>query len=348
MDEFNPFLPSDPIPNMSALGAAGMAANQAAQLAVFRDYQLRRSQTTLRRQLADLRLFAGFLQEAGLKIEGEHLLGYPQAWRGLTWGILEAFKRWMLQKGYAVGSINVRLSTVKTYAGLAMKAGMIEVNEQALIRQVVGFSHSEAFRVDGQRRITRVGLKKAEAVRISPQDAAALISQPDTPQGRRDRLMMCLMLEHGLRVGEVAMLKVDSIDLRNRELRFFRPKVNKQQVHQLTPRTLAAARAYFRHGDAFEQGSLLRASYRGGDLARHAGMTERGITKRVRWLGKQLGLFGLSAHDCRHYWATRAARSGTDAFALQEAGGWNSLAMPRRYVEQSSVANINIKGFGKA
>jgi len=28
-----------------------------------------------------------------------------------------------------------------------------------------------------------------------------------------------------------------------------------------------------------------------------------------------------------------------DVFRLQEAGGWNSLAMPRRYVERSEVAN---------
>jgi len=47
----------------------------------------------------------------------------------------------------------------------------------------------------------------------------------------------------------------------------------------------------------------------------------------------------LSAHDLRHTWATRAARSGVDPFRLQQAGGWSSLAMPRRYVEDSEIAN---------
>lgn len=44
-----------------------------------------------------------------------------------------------------------------------------------------------------------------------------------------------------------------------------------------------------------------------------------------------------------HAWATRAARSGTDPFALQEAGGWNSLTMPRRYIELAEVANQGVK-----
>jgi hypothetical protein len=28
-----------------------------------------------------------------------------------------------------------------------------------------------------------------------------------------------------------------------------------------------------------------------------------------------------------------------DVLRLQEAGGWSSLAMPRRYVEESEIAN---------
>ncbi len=72
-------------------------------------------------------------------------------------------------------------------------------------------------------------------------------------------------------------------------------------------------------------------------------MTERAVTGRVRLLGERLGISGLSAHDCRHYWATSAARNGTDAFALQEAGGWSSLAMPRRYIDDNEIANEGVK-----
>ena len=43
------------------------------------------------------------------------------------------------------------------------------------------------------------------------------------------------------------------------------------------------------------------------------------------------------------YWATRAASMGTDAFALRDAGGWSSLVMPSRYVDESAIANEGVK-----
>ena len=71
-------------------------------------------------------------------------------------------------------------------------------------------------------------------------------------------------------------------------------------------------------------------------------MTERAITKRVATLGAAVGLLGLSAHDCRHYWATQAARNHTALDRLQDAGGWNSLAMPARYIESAKIANEGV------
>jgi integrase len=117
--------------------------------------------------------------------------------------------------------------------------------------------------------------------------------------------------------------------------------VDKLQTHRLTPDTKRALQKWFSGGDAPLAGPLLRASRKGGFLT-SAGMTERAITKRVHDLGELMGISGLSAHDCRHYWATTAARKGTDPFALQEAGGWNSLAMPRRYVEAAKIANEGV------
>ncbi|MFZ2518386.1 MAG: tyrosine-type recombinase/integrase, partial [Anaerolineae bacterium] len=73
------------------------------------------------------------------------------------------------------------------------------------------------------------------------------------------------------------------------------------------------------------------------------GMTERAVTARVETLGAALGIEGLSAHDLRHFWATTAAANKTDPFSLQEAGGWSSLAMPRRYVEDAKIANEGVR-----
>ena len=45
-------------------------------------------------------------------------------------------------------------------------------------------------------------------------------------------------------VQEVAGLEVRDFDLATGELRFYRPKVDKIQTHELTADTLAAARTY--------------------------------------------------------------------------------------------------------
>ena len=73
------------------------------------------------------------------------------------------------------------------------------------------------------------------------------------------------------------------------------------------------------------------------------GMTDRALTGRVKVLGEIVGLQGLSAHDCRHYWAIQAARAGTPVDRLQDAGGWNSPAMPLRYVEAAKIANQGVR-----
>lgn len=318
----------------------GEQANQAAARSRFNDYRTRRAEQTLRRQDADLLLFREFLEVAG--VHTGDLSHDAASWRVVTWGLVEAYVKWQLQQGYAIPSINVRLSSIKTYARLAMQVGTLTPQEYALIRAVQGYTFREQARIDQRRDKVRIGLKKAEPTKITPEQAAALKDQPDTPQGRRDTLMMCLLLDHGLRVGEVAALAVKDFDLAEGTLRFYRPKVSKEQVHRLSEATRAALQACLDAGELVQNGLLLRRSKKNEELA-EAGMSERAITGRVGFLGEKLGLFELSAHDCRHYWATSAARHGTDPFALQEAGGWSSLAMPRKYIEDNKIANQNVK-----
>lgn len=330
---WQPLLPGE-------LRQAAEVANQLAARSRFTDYQARRADETLRRQQADLRLFQDFLAQLG--IQPGDLMCNPQAWLGMSWGLVEAFIQWQLREGYAIPSINVRLSTIKTYARLAMQAGVLSPQDYALIRAVQGYSQQEKRRLDNRRPRQRIGLKKAAPVLLTPEQAVALKMQPDTPRGRRDRLMMCLLLDHGLRVGELAALAIEEFDLSQGILRFFRPKVGKEQIHRLTADTFSALQACAAAGELPQAGPLLRRSHKNGKLGR-AGMSERAITQRVKELGHALGIIGLSAHDCRHYWATSAARHGTDPFSLQQAGGWSSLAMPRRYVEDNQIANDGVK-----
>ncbi len=327
----------------NGLEIAGQMANGHAARAAFGDYQSRKADNTLRRQRGDLVLFADFLAAAGIPAAptGDALYSTPDAWRGITWGLVEAWRNWSLQQGYSVGSVNVRLSTVKTYAKLAAKAGALDPVEMAMIRNVGGYSHKEGKRVDSRREVTRRGSKKADSVSLTPAQIKALKKQPNTPQGRRDAVIMCLLLDHGLRVGELARLDVTAVNLARGTLTFYRPKVDMTQTHKLSRDAKAALKAYIEAGDAPAMGKLLRASYSASRLG-NAGISERNLSERVRYLAGLVDIDGLSAHDLRHAWATQAARNNTPIDRLQQAGGWSSPAMPLRYVEAAAVANDGV------
>jgi len=330
----------------NTLSAVGLVANNYAAQNTFTDYQQRTATNTLKRQAADLRLFARYLSAVGVSVSD--LFTSPAIWYGMTWGVVSGFVQWQLQQGYAVGSVNVRLATVKRYCELASLSGVISAADYALIKTVKGYGHSHGVKVDDKRRsadnltrIDRAGAKKQTAVTLTIEQADRLKHKSaDTPQARRDALLMCLLLDHGLRCGEVAGLLVTAFDVPAGVFVFQRPKVDKTQTHRMTIDTARAAAAYMAF-DAPPSGHLLLGSRKNGALS--GGMSERAINDRVGILGRAVGVVGLSPHDCRHFWATRAARMGTDPFALQDAGGWNSLAMPRRYIDSAKVANEGVK-----
>ncbi len=163
--------------------------------------------------------------------------------------------------------------------------------------------------------------------------------QPDTPQGRRDAVLMCLLLDHGLRCGEVAALRVEHINLPAGSFTFYREKVDLEQTHKLTNDTFRALYAYLTLDAPL--GPLLMGSRKDGALAGR--MSVRAINKRVGILGNVVGAGHLSPHDCRHYWTTAAIRGGSDIKSVQEGGGWKSPHMPLQYANRAAIANEGIK-----
>jgi integrase len=323
----------------------GQLANQYAAQSAFADYQEGKAKNTLRRQYNDLQVFADYLQAAGIACDPSALMYDPEAWRsiGVTNGLVKGFVRWMLQSGYAIGSINIRLSTVKVYCALAAGAGAVASHEVPLIDKVTGYRHQEGLNIDTTRKQAglevRKGVKKADPISITWEQANKLKhGQPDTPQGRRDALLMCLLLDHGLRCGEVASLRTKDVNLQNGTLIFYRKKVDMTQTHELTRDTLIAANQYLASCTPGEY--LLMGSRKGGLL--QGRMQERSITERACILAERVGVTGVSAHDARHAFVTFALRGGTDLKALQEAGGWKSIAMPARYAAPLKIANKGV------
>lgn len=331
----------------------GQIANDFARQSVFDDYRTRKAKNTIKRQDSDLALFSDFLNTLGANCHGD--FSQAESWDCVTWGLVEAFVKWQLNEGYSVSSINVRLSTIKTYAKLAVKAGTLDIEQYAMIKMISSYSRKEAKNIDTNRKEAniatrydkpsikkdgtegKIGTKKAQHTSISKAQATQLKLHPDTPQGRRDKLLICLLLDHGLRCGEVASLTVSNLNIQTGELKFYRSKVDKEQTHKLTLETWQAAKAYLENDNTTGK-ALLLGSHKGGKLT-SKGMSERAITKRVKILGETVGIDRLSAHDCRHYAATYYAKIKS-MNELMEIFGWNSPAMAIRYIEESKVIEL--------
>lgn len=332
-----------PLINHQEMTLAGQAANTIAAGSVFEDYQNRRAANTLRRHAAALGVWARYLSDLGLaagRTKAADWQSNPAAWHGVTWGLVEGFVKWMLKRGYSVNSVNSQLSSIKVYFRLAAKAGAVPPEESWKIANVKGYSYAEGIHLDQKRKTTRISDKKTESIILTSDQALALkVKHPATPQGIRDRLLICLLLDLGLRVSEVAGLQVADFTEPG-YVTVYRPKTSTSDRMELTAdisQALEMYRPYLR-----KEGALLRGSRKNGVLT-DTEMSTRAIARRLRTLGRDLlGLSELSPHDLRHTWATHAAKN-SDPFVLVEAGGWTSLATARRYIARSKVVNQGIE-----
>lgn len=320
-----------------SLAGIGKVAKQVARQHVLRMYQETLAPNTIKRQRCDLQVFAQFLQSAGETISVDALLYDLSTWAGCTDGLLESFKMWMLEEGYSIGSVNVRLSTAKKYCELAAKANFVDAPELGLIKTVYGYRGKEGRNVDTKRATTRVGNKKASPVTITVEQADQLLAQEDS----RDALLMYLLLRLGFRVGEISALEVSNVDLEHGYVALYRQKTDLNQTHELRWQGHEIMRRYLEEyhpaGKLFTGKEKLRE-----DNSVSTDYTIRSIQKRVKALGRKVGIDNLSPHDCRHYMATWMARNKTHIKSMQDALGHSTPFMSLRYVESSSIANEGV------
>lgn len=333
-------------------------ANQAAKDMAFSEYLSEKSKNTLRRHRADLTLFCKYLAVNGaihldaddlaaLRAEALSLMS-GKGWQDINYGLVKLFVNWQLAEGYAIGSINNRLSTVKVYARLALKAGVLAADEFVQISAITGYNASKAANIDDKREVSRVGLKKATNTGLTSDQADRLkaglrFTSIGTPlqSTYRDMLITRLLLNHGLRVSELVSLKVGDFDTDTSMLSFKRIKTKTEAIpHRLKSETLEAMTDYLeRYGSDDPAAPLLQASNKTGALIK-AGMTTQAVNELVGKLGRKVGVSGLSPHDLRHYAATRLAANGWNIRQLMDFFGWTSAATAMRYVDAANFVEL--------
>ncbi len=226
--------------------------------------------------------------------------------------VVRRFLAYCSTKGYAPRSTARKLSAVRAFFGDASDRGLVFANPTEGVRQP-------------KRPVT---LPKAMPARM----VAAAVDSIDvgSPVGLRDRAIVELLYGAGLRVSELAELRVS--DIQDGDFLRVRGKGLRDRVVPVGIPAARALRQYLEHGRRdlarSTAGSRLWVGVRGGPL------DARGIRRVVR---KQVGTF---PHALRHSFATHMLERGADLRAVQELLGHVDLATTQIY---TSVTRRHLK-----
>jgi integrase len=340
----------------SPLAQVGYAADERARENLLSNYQQQLTKETLRRHHADLALFRRYLIETTTVDPGD-LFTDITAWQGITWGLVYHFPSWMLTQHYAIGSVNVRLSTVKKYVSIAHDSQVLALDVAYKVGKIKLLNEKAGRNIDEKRGEgnTRTGTKKAKPTLITISHLQALrtkLIQDDTYLGRRDLLLLCLLGYHGMRASEIHDLERGNVSLAENKITFYRRKVYITDTHEMGKITLMVMLNYLRTIPPTQNKLFLgvdRAEWidKQGKVhvASHAedGLSTRAINQRVREFGEMVGVPGLSPHDLRHACIDDLAKNGTPIEILKKVGGWKTYAMPEHYTRKADITNKGIK-----
>lgn len=257
----------------------------------------------------DLRQLAGHCARAGR-------VGWAEVGRD----DLDGFVRGLGRRGCSPATLARKLSAARALAGFLVRTGARRDDFSELTR--------------GPRPRRRLpGM-------LSPEEAAALVSAPDTstPQGLRDRAMLELMYGSGLRVSELCGLELQALDLGEAMLRV-RGKGSKDRVVPVGSAAAAAVAAYLKAGRPAlarpATGSAIFLSARGQALSRKTFWVGVKAAARRAGIGKP-----VKPHLLRHAFATHLLAGGADLRSIQELLGHADIATTQVYtaVERAALA----------
>ena len=174
-------------------------------------------------------------------------------------------------------------------------------------------------------------IKKAPKI-ASSIDVEKLLRQPDdsTPKGLRDRAMLSLMYDTGMRVSELIGLDTDDIDLKRRtaDIRTSRPRTVPfgRKTARLMSRYLKEVR------EELLQDSDTDAFF--VNCTDGTAMTRQGFWKVIKKYGRDAGIgTEITPHMLRHSFAAHAIRNGEDLKKVQSILGHSDASTTSEYAE---------------
>ena len=143
--------------------------------------------------------------------------------------------------------------------------------------------------------------------------------------GRRDRAIVSLIFDSGIRRSELSNIKLEDIDLKRGAIKIMGKGAKERYV------AIGETAA-----DALKDYLLMRTDslpWLVVSIHKDCKMSAGAITIAIQKLMKRAGIIGvkLGPHTLRHSFATAAIRNGANLFYVQSLLGHSTLAMTRRY-----------------
>jgi integrase len=255
---------------------------------IFAPYYKPLAERTRKRQWRELAALRAFLLQLGILIG--NLATDAASWSKMNINLVRAYVMHLKEQHYTASSITMQLYTIKTYARLAMEASYLPTSEYEQINRLQAPPD-----IEGE---LRRGEKRGTYLDLSDEQVRQLLDQPDTRQGRRDQLLLALLLRCGLWPREIAALDRHSINTQEGTLTFYNYYTEEQQTLRLDAVTLEAASRYLQDPSPYE--ALFVGNHK--DSTHTLRLTDRAINARVRILGKKIGADVLAPQDCHEYW----------------------------------------------
>ncbi len=153
-----------------------------------------------------------------------------------------------------------------------------------------------------------------------------------SPSDARNQTLFMILLDTGLRIGELVNLKMDDVHMDEGYLKV----MGKGKKERIVPIGNNAQRALQRYLFRFRPKPTNPVTNNVFLSASSKALTENSMKLMFTRLSKRSGVHRLHAHLCRHTFATRFLINGGDVFSLQQILGHSTLEMVRHYVNLAS------------
>src|SRR5699024_1740225 len=228
------------------------------------------------------------------------------------------------KKTYKATTINANIRGLKRYFNFLHENKMIKNNPMQNIKQL---------RTD--REIIKT-LEDNEIILISNH-----LKHKKKFTAVRDRLIILLLIETGVRISELEEVKVT--DFKRNKLIVRHTKNGKQRIVYISKFLQDEVRKYIKLRNKLGHDYLL-INIDDNKLSK------RGIQRRIQLVSEEVGI-KMSAHLLRHTFAKRVVLAGINVFSLAELLGHSDLTITKRYVnlfaEDTEREAMRLNSLGK-